>query len=229
MAGYVGFKFLISKITKDGKEIPVVIRGAENKGATVSAKITGLAKDSTSTPGSDIEYYMNRRGVGTPKAELGVLDWPDDTVDRALGYQIDDDDGITRIGEDTLAPFVPLICGSKSLAGTASMLGFYKGTFARDEYDMNTLDPSKATEPEADTYTYIGMTSDQPGKAKGHVMAKITTDEIEKAEAFMTEILGEEVFTALKASDDYPYADGIGSSDDSDTTDPDGGDTAPKQ
>lgn len=223
MAGYVGFKFLISKITKDGKEVPIVIRGAENKGATVSAKITGLAKDSTSTPGSDIEYYMNRRGVGTPKAELGVLDWPDDTVDRVLGYQVNDD-GITRIGEDTLAPFVPLICGSKSLAGTASMLGFYKGTFARDEYDMNTLDPSKATEPEADTYTYTGMTSDQSGKAKGHVMAKITTDEIEKVEAFMTEILGEDVFTALKASPDYPYADGIGPTDGSDTTDP-----APKQ
>jgi phi13 family phage major tail protein len=226
MAGYVGFKRLFTTYPdKEGKPVPVTVQGIADKGATVSAKITGLAKDSTSTPGSDIEYYINRRGVGTPKAELGVLDWPDDTVDRLLGYQLDDTDGITRIGEDTLAPFAPLILASKSLAGVVSLLAFYKGTFARDEYDMDTLDPSKAIEPAADTYTYTGITSDQSGKPKGHVMAKITTDDQDKIDGFFSEILGEEAFTALKATDDYPYVDGEDSADD--TTDG-SGDTAPK-
>ena len=138
----VGFKSLTVRIL-DGAETPTegdnlfVIQGKKGEGATQTAKITGLAADAIKSFGSNIAYYVNNRGVGDVKVDLGLLDIPVALYVKALGYE--DDDGILDFGADTVSKDVAILLESNTADGSGAYYGFYKGNLAMDAIDLNTL------------------------------------------------------------------------------------------
>lgn len=138
----VGFKSLTIRIL-DGVETPTegdnlfVIQGKKGEGATQTAKITGLAADAIKSFGSNIAYYVNNRGVGDVKVDLGLLDIPVALYVKALGYE--DDDGILDFGADTVSKDVAILLESNTADGSGAYYGFYKGNLAMDAIDLNTL------------------------------------------------------------------------------------------
>ncbi|MCW2281708.1 major tail protein [Lactococcus lactis] len=103
----VGFKKLTIRIL-DGKpatqdENLFVIEGKKDKGATSSAKVSGLAVDPVKTWGSNGVYHTSGKGVGDGKIDFDLIDIPDKVQSAILGYAIDEDEIITA-GSDTQAP-----------------------------------------------------------------------------------------------------------------------------
>lgn len=193
----VGFKRMkIQTFDSDMKPLGdlIVIEGKQDKGATTSAEISGLSKEPTKVAGSDIEYYISRKGVGDVKAELGVLDFPEDGSDRVLGY-LANDNKLTYIGSQTEAPYCGVLLESSTLSGGKALLGFLKGTFSRDKISMNTLDPAGTFKPEADSYTFSSIASDAEGPQNGQNVVKYIGDDAIAIAELEKEVLGIEAPT----------------------------------
>ncbi|VDG18312.1 hypothetical protein [Lactobacillus curvatus] [Lactiplantibacillus mudanjiangensis] len=172
----------------------VVIEGKRDKGATTTAEISGLSKTPTKVAGSDIEYYISRKGVGDVKSDFGVLDMPDNLSDLISGYKVSAA-GITHIGNDTEPPYCAVLLESSDLQGDTALLGFYDGTFTRDKISLDTLDPAETFKPTADTYTYSSIASDADGETNGQYVGKYIGSKAETIEALKKEVLGEDYAT----------------------------------
>lgn len=170
----VGFKKMtIGIFDKDGK-IPTanqfVIEGKQDKGATVSAEISGLSKESTKVYGSDIAYYISQKGTGDVSATFGLLDLPEDLNDKILGYKTNENK-ISFLGEDTEPPYCAVLMESSDLSGETAMLTIFKGKFSRESINLNTT-TNEAFEPEAEEYVFSAIANDAEGDAKGQSVAK---------------------------------------------------------
>lgn len=170
----VGFKKMtIGIFDKDGK-IPTanqfVIEGKQDKGATVSAEISGLSKEATKVYGSNISYYISQKGTGDISAAFGLLDLPEDLNDKILGYKTDANK-ISFLGEDTEPPYCALLMESEDLGGDTAMLTIFKGKFSREAINLNTT-TNEAFEPEAEEYVFSAIANDAEGDAKGQSVAK---------------------------------------------------------
>lgn len=175
---FVGYKRLkIQMYNEDGTKRGdlIVIEGKQDKGATTTAEISGLSHDAVTVPGSDINYYIARQGVGEVKAALGVLDMEEKVADQLSGFKTDAN-GISYGGHDTLAPYCAIEMES-TIHGQIALVGLFRGTFTRDKVEMKTLDPSKTFTPEAETWNFTtaaSISSDE--NINGEVMQKFTGD-----------------------------------------------------
>lgn len=175
----VGFKRMTIQVLGGTKE-KIVIEGVNGKGATKTAKISGLSADPVKTYGSDIAYYTSRRGVGDVKMEIEAIDIPFESLKKVLGYQTGKTStGVSFIGEDTEAPEVSVLLEAPGTEGSV-YLGFFKGTFSMAEFELKTkeekqdgLDSQKlvfAAQP-GDTGEakgqYVGWAMDKEAEAKG--------------------------------------------------------------
>ena len=89
-----------------------VIEGEQDKGATVSAEISGLSKEPSKVYGSNIAYYVSQKGTGDVSATFGLLDLPTEVNDKILGYK-SDTNKISFLGEDTEPPYCCLLYTSR--------------------------------------------------------------------------------------------------------------------
>lgn len=193
----VGFKRMkIQTFDADMKPLGdlIVIEGKQDKGATTSAEISGLSKEPTKVAGSNIEYYISRKGVGDVKVEFGILDFPEDGSDRVLGY-LPDENKLTYIGSKTEAPYCGVTMESETLAGDKVILGFLKGTFSRDKISAATLDPAETFKPEAEAYTYSSIASDAEGPQNGQNVVKYIGKDATAIAELEKEVLGVKVPT----------------------------------
>lgn len=152
----VGFKKLTIRIL-DGKpakqdENLFVIEGKKDKGATSSAKVSGLAVDPVKTWGSNGVYHTSGKGVGDGKIDFDLIDIPDKVQSAILGYAIDEDEIITA-GSDTQAPDCSILIEDYDIRGNNFLLGFLTGVFSYDGVEIETLQ-GKASEIKPDTLTY---------------------------------------------------------------------------
>lgn len=152
----VGFKRLTIRIL-DGKpatqdENLFVIEGKKDKGATSSAKVSGLAVDPVKTWGSNGVYHTSGKGVGDGKIDFDLIDIPDKVQSAILGYAIDEDEIITA-GSDTQAPDCSILIEDYDIRGNNFLLGFLTGVFSYDGVEIETLQ-GKASEIKPDTLTY---------------------------------------------------------------------------
>lgn len=179
----VGFKRLrigihSEKNTVDPEGV-YVIEGKQDKGATVSAEISGLSAEPLKVHGSDIAYFVMQKGVGDVTANFGILDMEAELSDILLGYK-KSTDGFALIGESTEAPYVSIILESEDLRGNPVMMGFFKGKFSKGEMAFNTK-TGEQTEPEADAFVFSAIADDKDGETKGETaikyVAKSKTDE----------------------------------------------------
>jgi len=170
---FVGYKRLkITPFDETGKAgTTIIVQGDPHKGATVTAEISGLAKDPVKVAGSDIDYYLSRQGLGDAKVALGILDLPEETADLLSGFKTDENK-ISYGGADTLPPYCSVEMESVEDTGETALVGFYRSTFTRDKIDMNTLDSSKPFTPEADSWTLTPISSTSEGVTNGEVMQK---------------------------------------------------------
>lgn len=181
----VGWKRLkIQPFNEDGTKLGdlIVVEGKQHEGATVTAEISGLAKEATTVAGSNIDYYIARGGLGDVKVALGLLDLPEVSADILCGFR-KDANGITYGGSDTMPPFCAIGMESDEDTGEIAKIGFFKGVFSRDKVSMETLDSTKTFKPEPDAWTFKPGASMANDDTNGEVMQKFIGDTTKDAEA----------------------------------------------
>lgn len=168
----VGFKRMtIGVFDEDGKLLKKhVVEGKQNEGATVSAEISGLAKEATKVHGSDIAYYISQKGTGDVTVNFGLLDLPEEVNDTILGYKVDTN-GIAYMGKDTNPPYCSVLLESEDLGGEKAMLSVFKGKFSREAINLETL-TNESFEPGAEEYVFTAIENDKEGEAKGQTVGK---------------------------------------------------------
>lgn len=184
----VGFKKMTIGVFDENGKIPAanqfVIEGKQDKGATVSAEITGLSKEPSKVYGSDIAYYVSQKGTGDVSVNFGLLDLPEEVNDKILGYATNERK-ISFLGKDTEPPYCAVLLESSDLSGESAMLAVFKGRFSRESINLNTL-TNDAFEPDAEEYVFAAVASDADGEANGQSVAKY----IGKEEASIAELKG---------------------------------------
>lgn len=185
----IGFKRMIVGIHDvDGTiKKQYTIEGKSGEGATVSAEIEGLDSDAVKVYGSNIPYYVLKKGTGDVAVNFGILDMLETVNDEILGYKVDAASGFSFIGEDTEPPFVSVVLESDTISGGKAMLGLLKGKFGRGGYSMSTIE-GENPEPDADEYTLSCVTSDRDDVTKGQTVVKYVGDE--KVEEFKKMVFG---------------------------------------
>ena len=181
----VGFKRMTVRVL-DGNATPTlgqnlfVIEGQTGKGATRTAKISGLASDPVKTYGSDVAYHVSNRGVGDVKMEMTAVDIPATVLAKILGHAIKDD--IIGIGADTVAPYCSVMLESKAADGTQAQVGFFKGQFSMDAEEFETLKDKQEELPD-DSLSFSAIASDDTNTNGLYYIKYIGQDE-EKLKKF---------------------------------------------
>ena len=173
MAAKFGFKRITIRIL-DGESPTVgenlfVLEGKTDKGATQTAKISGLSSEPVKTYGSDTAYYTSRKGVGNVAVDLGLLDMPDSTENAILGYT--NSEGITLIGDDTEAPYCSILIESTTSSGKICAYGFFKGSFSKNDEELKTQEDKRDNLPTEN----FGFTAESSSKEeyKGYYVGKV--------------------------------------------------------
>lgn len=164
----VGFESMTVRIL-DGQENAVLntnlftIEGKPDKGATQKVDIKGLAAETLKVFGSNIAYYVSRKGVGDVTADFEVLDLPFLVREVLLGYK--KFGGLVFIGSDTEAPYCSVLLKSEDLAGNPVYLGFFKGSFSAESFEAETR-KEKTSEPGSDKLGFTALPGEE-GESKG--------------------------------------------------------------
>ncbi|WP_368552541.1 major tail protein [Enterococcus faecalis] len=165
-----------------------VIDGKPKEGAAASFEITGLTKEPSKVFGSNIAYYVARKGHGDIAANLGILDVPSATEHEMLGHTKESETSkVYHIGEDTEPPYYAVLIESEDLYGEKLGFGMYAGTFSLDGVKGETLNDDDFT-PEPGEYVYSAVSRQVNGK-------KVTVGFADNSEALTeltTELFGEE-------------------------------------
>lgn len=164
----IGFKRATIQILDESlapvAEKKFVIEGTTNKGATSAFEVTGLSPEAVKVYGSNIPYYVSQKGTGDLAATFSALDLPAEVENAVLGRD-GEEDGVTHIGDDTIAPYCAVLFESGNLKGEKVGIGFYAGKFGRDSIKAETTTGS-AIEPEADEYTFTPISKNIDGKSQ---------------------------------------------------------------
>ncbi|UYY19178.1 major tail protein [Enterococcus faecalis] len=165
-----------------------IIDGKPKEGAAASFEITGLTKEPSKVFGSNIAYYVARKGHGDIAANLGILDVPSATEHEMLGHKkASEESKVYHIGEDTEPPYYAVLIESEDLYGEKLGFGMYAGTFSLDGVKGETLNDDDFT-PEPGEYVYSAVSRQINGK-------KVTVGFADNSEALAeltTELFGEE-------------------------------------
>lgn len=190
MTMFIGFKRLRIQplnddLTANGN--PIVVEGDPNKGATIKAEISGVSKDATVVSGSNVGYYISRKGVGSPKVDFTLLDLPLDSETMILGRE-KSTAGVQYTGENTEAPYCSIVMESEDGQGNVALLGFFYGVFSKDKEEMDTEEEGKTFEPSGDSYTFTASASKQTA-TNGKYMAKYAGAEAAAITELYTNVL----------------------------------------
>lgn len=176
----VGFKSMTVRVLGEGNAVAdtnlFTIEGKSNKGATQKVDIKGLAAETLKAYGSNIAYYVSRKGVGDVTGDFEILDLPFVVREKLLGYKKSGQ--LAFIGSDTEAPYCSVLLESEDLAGNPVYLGFFKGSFSAETFEAETR-KEKTSEPGSDKLSYTALPGEE-GDAKGqYVGYYIGKDEAE--------------------------------------------------
>lgn len=161
MAITVGYKrATIVVLDENGKatQQKFVLEGKAGKGGTREAKISGISPESIKIHASNVPYFVSAKGIGDLKAELAMLDIPNDCLEAVLGRK-KHTDGFTLIGEKTQAPYVAVALESEDVNGEPVIFALLKGKMSLDDVSMKTNEDKQA-EPEDETLTMECISND---------------------------------------------------------------------
>lgn len=184
MASKIGFKRLTVRVLDGQTPTPdknlFVIEGADSKGATQTAKINGLSAEPVKTYGSDMAYYVARRGVGDVTVDLELIDVPEKVLNIILGYT--EKNGIAFIGADTEAPYCSILMETTTADGKTFAYGFFKGVLSMDSEEFKTLEGKVDTLPN-EKFKFTASASDKQDYS-GQYMGKLSGGDPEKVTEF---------------------------------------------
>lgn len=150
MAMTVGYKRAIIQVLDDkGLAVPEkkhIIEGKAGKGGTTEAKISGISPDSIKVFASNVAYYVSAKGTGDVKADLSMLDIPNECLEDVLG-RTKHTDGFTLVGERTQAPYVAVTLESEDVNGEPVIFALLKGKMSIGDTSLKTNE-DKPAEPE---------------------------------------------------------------------------------
>lgn len=160
------------------------IKGESGKGATQKVDIKGLAAETLKSFGSNIAYYVSRKGVGDVTGDFEILDLPFAVREKLLGYKKTGQLGF--IGIDTEAPYCSVLLKSEDLGGNPVYLGFFKGSFSGETFETETR-KEKPSEPGSDKLGFTalpGEEGDSKGQYVGYYIGK-DDQELNKLKALL--------------------------------------------
>lgn len=165
-----------------------VIDGTPKQGAAATFEIAGMTKEPSKVFGSNLAYYVARKGHGEIAVNFGILDVPATIEHEMLGHtKANDTSKVYHVGEDTEPPYYAILIESKDLYGESVGFGMYAGTFSRDAYNGQTLNDEDFT-PEATDYVFTTI-SRKVGENKVTVGFADSTEALTELQ---TELFGEE-------------------------------------
>ncbi|HEM3878460.1 phage tail protein [Streptococcus suis] len=159
----VGFSRAVIRILDDkptateGENL-FTIKGDQDKGATKTAQVSGLAIDPVKTWGSNRPYHISRKGVGEVKVEFAAIDIPLAYQHKLLGRRTKENMAVG--GAETEAPECSLALYADDARGQEVGIGFFAGVFSLDAFDISTSD-GKAAELAEDKLSYVPRASDE--------------------------------------------------------------------
>ncbi len=137
-------------------------------GGAISAGITGLGTNMTTTYASNVPFYVSAQGTGEPKLELEIGDIPADVLADLTGLNVDATTGIGTIGANNKPPYVAVILKSKDKEGKAIYISLLKGKFTYDGDNLKTGDANGAElQTDKISGTFIARALDSNVYAKG--------------------------------------------------------------
>ncbi len=174
MAVTYGFeKMSVLKLDNDLKKatdaILTEIKGEAGKGATSTFDLTGLRKDPQKVFGSNIAYFLARKGFGDVAANFGILDVPY-ALDHEMAGHKKTTGGVHLLGEDTEPPYYAILVESEDYTtGDPVAFGIFAGTFSRDAYNAATI-TDEDFNPEADEYVCTPIAKTLEGIEKPQII-----------------------------------------------------------
>lgn len=155
-----GYKSLsIRKLKEDltpDTTTPIIkVDGTPKKGATSSFDLTGLTKSPIKVFGSNIEYFLVRKGTGDVAANFGLLDLDPKDEGLILGL-IEAAEGIQGMGDDMEPPYVAAVSEAEDLYGEPVAFAMVAGSFSRDGFSLATKSDEEF-KPEAGEYVFTAM------------------------------------------------------------------------
>lgn len=168
------------------------IKGVAKEGATASFDLTGLSKDPVKVFGSNIEYYIVRKGVGSVAANFGILDLPAKVEDKLLGY-LKMAEGIAGMGENTEPPFAAAVVEAEDLYGEPIAFAMTCGSFTKDGHSLATItDEDFKPEPGEYVFSAISRSITIDEKTENlHVLRAIGKEAVDKVKAAVLGTVGE--------------------------------------
>ncbi|WP_150284161.1 major tail protein [Rummeliibacillus sp. TYF-LIM-RU47] len=151
----VGFKRgTFAVLDAAGQVVPdkvFIIEGKPGKGGMVEASISGISPDSIKVYASNTAYFVSAKGTGDVKADIDILDIPQEMQEAVLGRK-KHADGFTLIGEDTDPPYVAGILESEDASGQPVLYSLLRGKFSAGDESFKTNE-DKPGEPESEKLT----------------------------------------------------------------------------
>ncbi len=178
---FKGFKRLTVRIL-DGAGTPTlgtnlfVIEGKTGKGATRTAKLTGLSSDPVKSYGSNVAYHVSNRGVGDVKLDVTAIDLPREMLVKILGHKAKGK--IISVGADTEPPYCSVMLETSTPSGNIAYVGLYKGQFSMDAEEFETL-KDKQEELSDDILSFSAIASDDTATEGEYYTYVVGPDESE--------------------------------------------------
>ncbi|EOL41998.1 phi13 family phage major tail protein [Enterococcus phoeniculicola] len=168
------------------------IKGVPKEGATSSFDLTGLSKEPVKVFGSNIEYFIVRKGVGSVAANFGILDLPSKVEDKLLGY-LAMDEGIVGMGENTEPPFAAAVVEAEDLYGTPIAFALTCGSFTKDGHSLaTTTDEDFKPEPGEYVFSAISRSITMGEKTENlHVLRAVGKEAVDKLKTVVLGTAGE--------------------------------------
>jgi len=134
----LGFEEVQIAILNDQEQVVKVHKINAQVGGAVEAKISGLAPTTNTVYASNVPFYVSAVGVSNPKLELNTADLTEEMIADISGAKTNEN-GITTLGADTVAPYCAVIMKTKGLANDDIYIALAKGKFGHpDGFDLKT-------------------------------------------------------------------------------------------
>ncbi|WP_025728395.1 major tail protein [Atopobacter phocae] len=182
---------LDDKLQPASEATVTTIEGKQKEGATASFDLTGLTREPVKIYGSNIAYYVSRKGHGNIAANFGLLDVPSKIEHEMLGHVVGSN-GVHYIGEDTEPPYYAVLVESEDLHGNKVGFGLYAGVWSRDGFSAETLTDEDFT-PEPGEYVLTPISKKVEGTTKS-----VTVGIADSSESFTA--LEKELFGSAASS-----------------------------
>ncbi|AVD56211.1 MULTISPECIES: major tail protein [Heyndrickxia] len=110
-----------------------------NEGGTIEAKLSGLGAQINALYASNVPFFVDASGTGTPQLEFTAADLSEEIAASISGAVYEN--GILKLGKDAKAPYVSVLLEADGIKNDSIYIALLKGKFGHpDGVDLKTGD-----------------------------------------------------------------------------------------